>query len=432
MESKTHSKYPRKYPRLYIIKVEKLNYTIPKLFIPKKVSGNRKVPDLKRRWYVYFYFRNEVTGIYDSKSKFKFQSGINRYKTVAGRKLCANMMIETLTIMLEKDFNPYHKTIDQSKGKGNINGISFDNTNATVKIAINKAIEDKKSTWATSTASSIIFRVEKFVNFADQHEFANDPSTSLKRIHVVEFLKTIKAKETATSVNNYRSALSSVFTQMVQNNNLEHNFVKDIKKEKANPIKNHPFTNKQIADIKEYLQKNDPYLLQFIRVLAYSFLRNREVIRLQVKDINLENNFFSIKTKTKSLDRVYITDQLKEIFLSMELHKYDPNDYVFTPYNKPGKWERDEKGKTDHFGKRFKKVKTKFNIGNEYGIYSFRHSFAINVYENFINSGLAENEAMYKMLPITRHESIDGLGNYLREKKKMLPKDYTHNITIDF
>ena len=45
--------------------------------------------------------------------------------------------------------------------------------------------------------------------------------------------------------------------------------------------------------------------------------------------------------------------------------------------------------------------------------------------------GLTENEAMSKMISITRHDSVDGLSNYLREKK-MLPKVYTQKITIDF
>ncbi len=429
MKGKKTQKYPRKYPRLYILKVEKMNYTIPKLFIPKKDVKGKKLADISRKWHVYFYYRNEETGIYDSKSKFKFQSGINKYKTISSRKEFGELLAQTLLEMLEDGFNPYQKTINHLHSSKRL---SFETNNKTVGEAFYKAIEDKKNTWATSTAESIIFRVEKFILFAEKHEFINEAATSLKRAHVIEFLNTIKARETATSVNNYRSAISSVVTQMVQNNDLEYNFVKDIRKEKANPIKNHPFTPKQIIEIKEYLQKNDPYLLQFVRLLAYSFLRNREVIRLQVRDIDLGNNLFSIKTKTKNLDRVYITDQLKEIFLSMEVQKYNPTDYIFTPENKPGPWEGSEKSKTDHFSHRFKKVKKKFKLGNEYGIYSFRHSFAINVFENFIAAGNTESQAMGKMLPITRHDSVEGLRNYLREKKKMLPKDYSHNITIDF
>jgi hypothetical protein len=39
--------------------------------------------------------------------------------------------------------------------------------------------------------------------------------------------------------------------------------------------------------------------------------------------------------------------------------------------------------------------------------------------------GLTENEAMSKMISITRHDSVDGLSNYLREKKcylKFIPR----------
>ncbi len=420
------SKKTQFVPKLFTIVPLKMDYTIPKLYIPKIKVNGKKVTTLKKRWCVYFYFRNPITKKYDSRSKFKFFLGINRYKTISGRKLFGNALIGSLTEMLKEGYDPYNNTIPIKQK------LTFDTEKRSVKDAIDKAITDKKLTWATSTSEGIIFRVTKFLDFAEKHDFINDPASELKRVHVIEFLNTIKKKETATSVNNYRGAISSVFSQMVQNNDLEYNFVKDVRKEKATPIKNHPFTNQQIAEIKEYLQIKDPYLLQFIRVLAYSFLRNREVIRLRVQDVDLKNNIISIKTKTKALDRVYITKQLKTIFEEMDLQNYNSSDYIFTPENKPSNWIAPEKSKTDHFSFRFKKVKQEFNFGVEYGIYSFRHSFAINIFNNFLKQGLPEAEAMVKMLPITRHDSIEGLRNYLRDKQKMLPKDFTDNITIDF
>src|SRR5699024_4103605 len=113
-------------------------------------------------------------------------------------------------------------------------------------------------------------------------------SNKITRLHVVHFLDDRKkAGENATSINNYRAALSTLFSEMVQNGHLETNIVRDIRKLKTTPIKNHPFTELQIKDIQEYLEKIDPLLLNFIRVLGYSFLRSNEAASLNIGDIDL-------------------------------------------------------------------------------------------------------------------------------------------------
>lgn len=404
-----------------------MDHTPAKLYIPKEIKNGKKVISLKKPWYVWFRYRNPETGKFDNKSKFNFKVGINKYKTIQGRKACGRMLVLTLNNMLQKDFNPFARTM-----RLNDKSIDFEVSSKSLTEAINIALEDKKLTWSKNTADNINFLVVKFLEFAKQHKFSDLPANNIKRAHILEFLKVIKRKETLTSVNNYRGALSTVFTQMVQNNDIDYNFIRDIKKERSNPVKNHPFTNQQIADIKVYLEFNDPYLLTFIRVLAYSFLRNREVLRLQIKDVDLKNNLLTDKTKTKALEKIYIIKPLQKVFNELDIENCDQSDFVFTKFLKPGEWDTTLKAKKDFFSRRFKKVKDHLGFGIEYGIYSFRHSFALNIYENFITEGMPEAEAMAKMLPITRHDSVDGLRNYLREKKKMLPKDYSHKITIDF
>ncbi|WP_114490891.1 tyrosine-type recombinase/integrase [Candidatus Ulvibacter alkanivorans] len=416
-------KVPKKVPKILIVNSDKMDYSEVKLFIPKDSRGRAT---LDRPWYIWFNYRNPKTGKFDSSSKFNFKLGINRYKTVAQRKACGKNLVGAFTRLLKEGYNPYENTIPIN------NALTFEVTEVTFFEAITQALKDKKTTWAESTSASVDFRINKFIDFATTHKFIHNPARDIKRAHIVEFLKYIKRKgETATSVNNYRAAISGVFSQMVENSHIEHNFVKDIRKEKSNPVKNHPFTTAQISDIRNYLEVNDPYLLDYLRVLAYSFLRNREVLRLRVKDVDLTNRLLTDKTKTKAIEKVFIIDQLYEILVKMNLEKYDPNSFVFTPNGHPAYWEASEKSKTDHFGHRFKAVKRHFNLGREYGIYSFRHSFAVNIYEHFIASGLSQSEAISKMLPITRHDSVEGLKNYLREKRRMLPKDFSHTISID-
>lgn len=133
---------------------------------------------------------------------------------------------------------------------------------------------------------------------------------------------------------------------------------------------------------------------------------------MQIKDVDLKNNLLTDKTKT--LEKIYIIKPLQKVFNELDIENCNQSDFVFTKFLKPGDWDTTLKAKKDFFSRRFKKVKDHFGFGIEYGIYSFRHSFALNIYENFINEGMPEAEAMAKMLPITLHDSVNGLRNYLR------------------
>jgi len=425
-KSKETSKIPRLVPR-FEVKNKKLDYSLVKLYIPKIQKGNKKIPTLSKPWYIYFYYRNPATGLFDGKSKFNKKHGINSYKTIAGRKEAARHLIAAYSTLLEEGYNPFNQTTPQKSF------VSFVQDNKTIKEAFLAAVKDKSLSWASSTAADIGQRINNFLEFAEKHHFANLESTQLKRIHITEFLKHVSRRgSSGTQVNNYRSALSTVAAQIVENGDLEFNFVPGVKKVKQNPIKNHPYTNGQMQDIKKYLLANDPYLLEFIRVLGYSFLRNREVLHLQVKNIDLKNRMITDKTKAKALEKIFIVDQLHEYFTGLDLMRLKSEDYIFTGKNTPGSWAATEKVKTRVFSARFKKVKEALNLGSEYTLYSFRHTFALHIFANFRSGGLSEAGAMEKMLPITRHESTKALKNYLREIKTMLPPDYSDTITLEF
>lgn len=402
----------------------RLKYSIPKLFIPK-INGRTT---LKRRWYVYFYYDNPETGKRTANDKFTYYHNINRYETISERREFGKRLVEVYTELLADGWNPHeNKLVLKDK-------LSFTVDTINIKTAINKALAAKKITLKKTSYEDLEWRLRRFIRFAEVHKFSDINSMELNRLHVVRFLEERQKKgENATSINNYRTAISSVVTQMVQDGYMEFNFVRDIAKQKQTPVKNHPFNELQIKKIKEYLEKEDPQLLNYIRVLAYSFLRTRDVADLRVKDVEIRFKQLTVRdTKTKSIDKVYMIDPLLKIFTEMEISNY-PGDYnIFTPTNKPAEWNSSLGSKSNYFSKRFRKVKEHFGFGDEYGIYSFRHSFAVYLLDTFMNRGLSYTEAVNEMLPITRHQSVQALENYLREKKNMLPKDYTLDITIDF
>lgn len=398
----------------------KMKYSIPKLYIPK--TNGRTC--LKKRWYVYFYYDDPITGKRTSKCKFMYYHGINRFNNVAERKEFGNRLVEVYMGLLEEGLDPWENTLVLDEYS------DFEVKEVNLLEAIQAALKNKERTLKETSYADISWRIGRFIDFAKERKFDTIKSTDLVRLHVVRFLDyRMDQGENATSINNYRASLSTVITEMVQNGHLGSNFVRDIPKLRSIPVRNHPFTKEQIQDIKDYLEKKDPMLLDYIRVIGYSFLRNNEVATLKVGDVDMRyKQITASDTKTKAIDKIYIIEPLEALFNKMELQKYPAHYNIFSPSGLPASWDSTTRSKSDFFSKRFKTVKDHFGFGVEYGIYSFRHSFAVHVLDTFMQRGMAYNEAVNKMLPITRHESVQALENYLREKKDMLPKDYTLDI----
>lgn len=134
----------------------------------------------------------------------------------------------------------------------------------------------------------------------------------------------------AKTRNGYRTSLSLLFNQLVSDNILEYNPVKAIKKLKERPKAHKAYTDQQVEQMRKYMDKNDPYLRKFTQFIAYAFLRNVGVCRLKVKDIDLKNRRLYVQTKTEAQEVVPIIDYLANDIEQMELHKYEPTDFVFT------------------------------------------------------------------------------------------------------
>ena len=156
--------------------------------------------------------------------------------------------------------------------------------------------------------------------------------------------------------------------------------------------------------------------------MTLCYLRPREILRLQIKDLKTVDFFLKVETKTEALATVKIVDKIKTIIASMELENYPPDFFVFTPEGRPGKWDSKLNSKVGYIGKRFAKVKAALEFSEEYGLYSFRHSAIANLQENLDKMGFSEIEIIHKIMPITRHKTEKAVKTYLRGLKKYSPK----------
>ncbi|WP_158729385.1 tyrosine-type recombinase/integrase [Flavobacterium sp. I-STPA6A] len=383
----------------------KSQYSAPKIY---DANG-----DLSKRWYVYYSFRNPATDKLERQTPI--YAGVNKFKNLKERKNAIKILAKAVENILENGFNPYDEDsvpVDETK-------------NYSIADAVTFSLELKKNTLKDNSFRDYRIRIKSFEKWLLANGFENRYITAVNKKTIVTFLNSVLSTTSAKNRNNTRAILSMFFQSLEDNDIIPDNFVKKINVLKSNPERNKTYSSKQEVDIFNYLKSNDELLLLFIQFISYNHLRPVEVVRLQIKDVNVKDRRIYVRAKNKAV-KVKI---IPEILLSTlpDLEKFHPESYLFTPNGIGQEWTTNETDKRDYFSKRFKKVKDSLGLGKDYGLYSFRHTFITKLYHEFVKNS-TPFEAKSKLMLITGHETMVALDKYLRDIDAVLPEDYSQHI----
>ncbi|SCY40834.1 Site-specific recombinase XerD [Nonlabens sp. Hel1_33_55] len=299
----------------------------------------------------------------------------------------------------------------------------------TLEHALKSALSHKKGVLKESTYGQYENAYNRFIDWCKQNMIAGVLINEFNRRQFATYLNYLKKEgNNPTSVNNNKRAISALFSKLVADYVIEFNPIAGIKTETSKPLKNRPFTVVQLTKVLKFCESNDPYMLNFIKFMVFAMLRPREVIRLQKKSIT--DNLIFVDTK-KGMATINIIDKLKPLVSELVAQCSSDEDTLLTYKNKPMVWTASEKGKTNVFTRRFKKIKDKIGLDENYGLYSFRHTAIYHLYQSYMDDGLSHSEIINKLLPITRHKSEKELTAYLREVGAMLPPDYSERFTFN-
>ena len=384
------------------------------------LTKTEKTNALKKRWCLVWFFRNPKTDLLERRTNYK--GGVNRLRTMSLRYDFLKTKKKALKEAIIAGWSPYNDNQDNFE-------LNESKEIHSIKEALDLAYDHSKLTVAKVTSSSYRTTKNQFIEFIGAKNSIKDIN-ELNKSAVLKFLNH-KLKETsARTRNNSKASLSALFSIMEnQLDIIDRNFIKDISNEKTKAKTDRTFTKKELKEIVDWLRKNDPYLLLYIRFIAYNFLRPVEVNRLKVKDINLEESLLYFKAKNKPLKVKRIPSIFIEDIKAMNLHLYNKEDFLFTMNDKPSDWVSDDNSKRDAFSKRFKVVKDKFNLGAKYGLYSFRHSFITNLFRTLrTTENKSYSEAIEFLQPITGHETREALEKYIHTHDMDIPKDWSDKI----
>ena len=267
-------------------------------------------------------------------------------------------------------------------------------------------------------------RIKRFLTWLDSNEIKSSSGISTLNKKVLnDYLNSVLEKSRPTNRNNTRADLSSLIQVLVDNDIMTVNYVKSISILKSTPERNKTYSVKQEVDILNYLKVNDPILLLYTQFIIYNLLRPIQLKRLEIDDLDLEGKKLFVRAKNKAV-KVKIIPQ-KILDLLPDLAQKNKNHYLFAPTRIGGEWEAEENNRRDYFSKRFKVVKDHFGLNDDYGLYSFRHTFITNLFKEFSKT-LTPNETKSKLMEITGHQTMEALEKYLRDIDAALPEDYSH------
>jgi integrase len=381
----------------HVFKLKK-KYSIPRIFDGKG--------DLSKRWYVYFSFRNPVTDKLERLPNIYVSNTLDKSERI---KLLKQIQ-KNLSEMLKEGFNPFSDGPTESTNK-----------NMDIENAFKFVLEIKKNTTAATSYSGFKSNINSFEKWLIKNGFNKRFVSSINKKVVTTYLNELSKDKSSRTRNNIRISISTLFQVLEDNEIIEKNFIKSIPILKANPQKNKTYTLKQENDLFEYMVQNDKQLMLFVQFVSFNFLRPIEVCRLKVSDISLEDKTLYVKAKNKAVKLKIIPDiMIKELEFLKDCNQ---DHYIFTSKGVDYSTVSDE-DRRDYFSKRFKKVKDKFGLGKDYGLYSFRHTFITKLYSELVKNS-TPNEAKSKLMIITGHNTMNALEQYLRDIDAVRPDDYS-------
>lgn len=404
---------------------------------PKIYSANG---DLSKRWYVYFSYRNPKTG--KLKRLAPIYGIVNTHKTKEARLSILVSYRKSLLKYLKRGYNPYEDNLklhNSEKDGGKLDrALTSQDSKKANEINLNEELEMtleeafgfslklKEKVIGEKTKKNYENRIKNFLKWISDTYPQIKTINELDRKIISRFLNWVLEKNTARTRNNSRVDLSSLMQVLEDNDIIDNNFVKRIPILKSIPERNKTYTKEVREDIFSYLEEKDPILLLYIKFISYNFLRPVEVCRLKVGDINLKNNTIQFKAKNSPLKIKIIPEMLLNNL--PDLSKLDRELILFTPNKIGGVWNAAVENRRDYFTKQFKKVvKDHFNLGKDYGLYSFRHTFITKLYREIVKKS-SPYSAKSELMQITGHSSMAALEKYLRDIDAELPADYSEML----
>ncbi|WP_337044760.1 tyrosine-type recombinase/integrase [Emticicia sp. 17c] len=270
--------------------------------------------------------------------------------------------------------------------------------NILTMLVVEKVLRTKsKQTYYTACKHLDKFLLKTSIHFTDI-------TTSI----VQDFIRSLKVSD--RHKKNIVGFLKSVCGYLIENNFMAYNpFLGSDDKIKFDDSElNCPFSDYEKKKIEDYLIANNKPLYLFTRFIFYSFIRPKELLHLQVKDVDLRTRTIKVKSdisKNKRSETVPIIKPLLSLIVENKVLENPSDYYIFGQGFKPSKTMQGGNTPTNQHREALKDLG--LYVEKKTVLYSWKHTGNIFAYL----SGL-DIKIIQKM---NRHRSLETTEIYLRK-----------------
>ncbi len=325
----------------------------------KKVVPTYKVyspPDLEKNWFVYWY---------EGRTRKRLYGDINKASTRDGRREAAENLIAQLQAEQRRKVSKAEE-------------------------AIRAYIAKNAARWRKSTLE----HYQGKANMLFDHLAGREPTRSL----LAEFLQRLQDSRHPTTYNKYVVTLKKLLAEAGYRHLLD-----GVENLRASSTPARYFQRHQARRLLAAIDEQDEDLGLFVRFLYYCFIRPRELRRLRVGDILLEEGEIRVPGKvSKNAKTQFVV--IPHCFLPHLAPLFDrpPGEYVF-----PSPADKSKPAGKNTMYRRHKKFLDALGFGEGYTLYSWKHTGAVAA----AKAGVSIKELQLQL----RHHSLDETDKYLRQ-----------------
>lgn len=321
-------------------------------------NWNEPGADVNIDWRIQYYYRDPNYLDRYPKGKLCIVKGMNQFKTLQERREVTKTILKAETAYLLDGWNPIRKIqmINEDVDYGALNPhLPFID-------AFRLASKNLQCTdYHLYQLNLAVNRLEKA---ASKLRMRNIAINDLTRRQLKEVLNS--AGLTPKYFNKVKGYISSLFSELIEEECCDTNLARDIRRKKVIKETREVLSPSDLVSVMEYLKQKEYNFWRYAQIFMYSGARSSELMALQLEDVNLKDQEFTVLIKKG--DRY---KKVKKVILTIAMPLWEevcsmakPKEYLFSTDLQPGKG----KIRPDQITKRWKKkIKDAKDIKNDKG-----------------------------------------------------------------
>lgn len=358
----------------------------------------KQLRTIKGSWYIHYRFYDPIRG-----EKLRIVKGMNKFKDIKQRKIITEELIREETANLMAGYNPFLNNKIAPEGLSEYTSL-FD--------AFEQSLEKIKVRVQQNTYLDVKSSLKFLKKAAKKLGYQSLLISEFRRKHLREMLDVATKNKTASTFNRYKKNMGIILGELVELDLVDVNYATIIRKRKTIRGIKQILTDKERRKIDDYTKEHYPEFNRFIHIFFHSGARITELLRVKVKDVDIDNQLFlvTILKGNRPFEAVKAIKGVALPYWKDLIKGANDDDYIFSVGLEPGA----EKIRGEQLTRRWKR-QVKKELGINKDLYSLKHLHSDEVAKiRDINTARSLNDHTS-----LRTKNIYAVGERIRELERV-------------